>query len=39
MPAHKPAVPLEDVFSQVESEFETSYLDVSGKVELEIKEA
>lgn len=29
MPAYKPPVPLEDVFSQVEAEFETSYLEVS----------
>jgi hypothetical protein len=37
MPANKPAVPLDDVFSQVEEEFETSYLDVSAYVELTIK--
>ncbi|XP_023703556.1 uncharacterized protein LOC111862417 isoform X3 [Cryptotermes secundus] len=29
MPAYKPPVPLEDVFSQVEAEFETSYLEDS----------
>lgn len=30
MPACKPAVPLEDVFSQEEADFETSYLEVIG---------
>ncbi|KDR10200.1 hypothetical protein L798_15613 [Zootermopsis nevadensis] len=29
MPAHKPAVPLDSVFSEVEADFETSYLDDS----------
>lgn len=37
MPAYKPPVPLEDVFSQVEAEFETSYLEVSDYVEMRIR--
>jgi hypothetical protein len=34
MPACKPAVPLEDVFSQEDADFETSYLEVIGYVKL-----
>jgi hypothetical protein len=34
VPTYKPPVPLEDVFSQVEAEFETSYLEVSDYIEL-----
>jgi hypothetical protein len=37
MPTYKPPVPLEDVFSQVEAEFETSYVEVSDCVEMRSK--